>query len=165
MYLNIILDFGVGLVPFLGDVADALFRANTRNAVVLEKHLRDKGAKALEAQGASLPATDPTDPDEFDRQVREEHGPPPPYSGAAAGQDQTQSAQSQGIASRQTQYTEPQDLGSRQTQSAQTQGPESRGGGWLGGKKKQPDLEAGRGIPMMEQSRPPPMPPRPSNGS
>src|ERR1700736_3304272 len=40
MYFNIILDFGIGLVPFLGDIADALFRANTRNAVVLEKYLR-----------------------------------------------------------------------------------------------------------------------------
>lgn len=130
----------------------ALFRANTRNAVVLEKHLREKGAKTLKAQGASIPDTDPTDPDEFDRQMSEEHGPPPPYSGAAAGQGQTQSSQSQ-------------DLGSRQTQSAHTQGHESRGGGWMGGKKKQPDLEAGRDIPMREQPRAPPMPPRPSNGS
>lgn len=27
MYLNILLDFVVGLVPFVGDVADAIFRA------------------------------------------------------------------------------------------------------------------------------------------
>ncbi|CAJ2645489.1 unnamed protein product [Trifolium pratense] len=50
MLINIILDFGVGLVPFLGDIADAIFRANTRNAILLEQHLRDKGIKNLEAQ-------------------------------------------------------------------------------------------------------------------
>jgi hypothetical protein len=161
MYFNIMVDFGIGLVPFLGDMADALFRANTRNAVVLEKHLRDKGAKALKAQGVSTPVTDPTDPDEFDRQLREEHGPPPPYSGD--GQEHTQSTQRQ----------EP---GSSQAQSTQAQVPETRGGGWFGGfgsKKKQPDLEAG-GLNMREQAPPMPprkeqqaplMPPRPSNGS
>jgi hypothetical protein len=49
MWFNIILDFGIGLVPLLGDIADAVFRANTRNAVVLEKYLRQKGAAALKA--------------------------------------------------------------------------------------------------------------------
>ncbi len=34
MYFNIMLDFAIGLVPFLGDIADAIFRANTRNAWV-----------------------------------------------------------------------------------------------------------------------------------
>ncbi|PSS12992.1 hypothetical protein M430DRAFT_89735, partial [Amorphotheca resinae ATCC 22711] len=81
MYLNIILDFGLGLCPLVGDIADALFRANTRNAVVLEKHLRQKGAKALKAQGHSTPPVDPSDPNEYDRQLREEHGPPPQYTG------------------------------------------------------------------------------------
>jgi len=84
MYINIVLDFGIGLVPFLGDIADALFRANTRNAVVLEKHLRRKGAKALKAQGHSeAGAVDPTDPEEYDRQLRQELGPPPQYTTAA----------------------------------------------------------------------------------
>ncbi|RKF62704.1 putative membrane protein [Erysiphe neolycopersici] len=50
MLINIILDFGVGLVPFIGDIADALFRANTRNAILLEQYLREKGIKNLEAQ-------------------------------------------------------------------------------------------------------------------
>lgn len=39
MLLNIMLDFGIGLVPFLGDVADAWFKANTRNAWLLEDYL------------------------------------------------------------------------------------------------------------------------------
>lgn len=39
MVFNIILDFGIGLVPFLGDIADAWFKANTRNAWLLEDFL------------------------------------------------------------------------------------------------------------------------------
>ena len=39
MYFNIILNFGIGLVPFLGDMADAVFYANTRNAAILKKYL------------------------------------------------------------------------------------------------------------------------------
>lgn len=39
MLFNIALDFGIGLVPFLGDIADAWFKANTRNAWLLEDYL------------------------------------------------------------------------------------------------------------------------------
>lgn len=46
MMFNIALDFGIGLVPLLGDVADAFYRANTRNAWLLEVYL----TKRLEAQ-------------------------------------------------------------------------------------------------------------------
>jgi hypothetical protein len=53
-----------------------LCRANTRNAVVLEKYLRQKGAAALKAQGQAVPAIDPSDPDEYDMQMIEQHGPP-----------------------------------------------------------------------------------------
>ncbi|EFW98648.1 PH domain containing protein [Grosmannia clavigera kw1407] len=42
MYFNIIVDFAVGLVPFVGDIADAIFRANTRNAWILEEYLTQK---------------------------------------------------------------------------------------------------------------------------
>jgi hypothetical protein len=42
MMFNIVLDFGLGLVPLLGDVADAIFRANTRNAWLLEMYLTKK---------------------------------------------------------------------------------------------------------------------------
>lgn len=50
MLFNVIIDFVIGLVPFLGDIADAVFKCNTRNAVILEKHLREKGAKSLKKQ-------------------------------------------------------------------------------------------------------------------
>jgi hypothetical protein len=46
MIFNILLDFGIGLVPIIGDIADALYRANTRNAWLLEMYL----VKKAEAQ-------------------------------------------------------------------------------------------------------------------
>jgi hypothetical protein len=67
MTFNIILDFAVGLVPFLGDVADAVFRANTRNAALLESHLREQGKKNLRKSGVPIPEIDPSDPHEWDR--------------------------------------------------------------------------------------------------
>ncbi|KAL5598807.1 hypothetical protein BROUX41_003859 [Berkeleyomyces rouxiae] len=67
MLLNIMIDFGVGLVPFLGDVVDAVFRANTRNAALLEAHLREVGRKSLRKSGLPIPDIDPSDPAEFDR--------------------------------------------------------------------------------------------------
>ena len=38
--------------------------------MVLAKYLRQKGAAALKAQGQSVPAIDPSDPDEYDMQVQ-----------------------------------------------------------------------------------------------
>ena len=58
MASNIAVDFFVGLVPFLGDVADAMFRCNTRNVVLLEKHLT---AKAQDPGAAANPIGDPPD--------------------------------------------------------------------------------------------------------
>ncbi|KAE8444891.1 hypothetical protein EG329_014139 [Mollisiaceae sp. DMI_Dod_QoI] len=130
MMFNIVLDFAIGLVPFLGDIADALFRANTRNAVELEKYLREKGAKALKAQGQSALPLDPTDPDEFDRQMREEHGPPPQY---------TQATQAAHNGNSRAGY--PQQA---PTQPPRPEPAASRGGGWLN-RSQQPDVERGQG--------------------
>lgn len=74
MMINIIVDFVIGLVPFLGDMADALFRANTRNVILLEEHLREKGKKDLRKSGMPVPDLDPSSPVEFDRYKEEEHG-------------------------------------------------------------------------------------------
>ncbi|KAG9228385.1 hypothetical protein BJ875DRAFT_412715 [Amylocarpus encephaloides] len=52
MIFNIITDFGIGLVPLIGDIADVLFRANTRNAVVLKDYLYKK-AKEEARSGVS----------------------------------------------------------------------------------------------------------------
>ncbi|KAE8350569.1 PH domain protein [Aspergillus coremiiformis] len=68
MLINVLIDFAIGLVPFVGDIADAIYKCNTRNAVILEKHLREKGAKALSKQRRRQDTdTDPSLPDEFDR--------------------------------------------------------------------------------------------------
>jgi hypothetical protein len=135
MYFNIILDFGIGLIPILGDVCDALFRANTRNAVILEKYLRKKGAAALKAQGQAIPAIDPSDPDEYDRQMIEQHGPPPEY--IAAPQTRQGTAQQGGLA----QVAQP--------SQARVPAEKRGGGGWFGfgGKSKQADVESGDMLP------------------
>lgn len=67
MFFNIIFDFILGLVPLLGDVADAMYRANTKNAILLEDHLREKGKKNLRQSGMPIPAVDPSDPEEYER--------------------------------------------------------------------------------------------------
>ena len=145
MWFNIILDFGIGITPFVGDILDALFRANTRNAVVLEKYLREKGAKALKAQGQRGPTVDPSDPAEFDR--HEAEGLPPPYT---AGPPTQQGIQTQDDRLR-----------------PQTQAPvvmQAERGGWFNGfgkKKKQPDVEGGTSSARRDE----PLPSRPDDGS
>ncbi|KAI1313575.1 hypothetical protein F5Y03DRAFT_337045 [Xylaria venustula] len=67
MYFWLFVDLIIGLVPFVGDLADAVVLANTRNAAALEAHLRKKGKKNLRASGQPIPTSDPSDPAEFDR--------------------------------------------------------------------------------------------------
>jgi hypothetical protein len=149
MYFNIVLDFGIGLCPIIGDLADALFRANTRNAVVLEKYLRAKGAKNLKAQGQRVPTIDPTDPDEFDRLEAEDiNNPPPPYTGGPPAR----------------QGTQRQDNGNGRPTQNRAPVQEERGG-WFSGfgsKKKQPDVERGTDLRRREDE---PLPSLPNDGS
>jgi len=44
MYTNVAIDFALGLVPFLGDLADASFKCNTKNVALLERYLIEKHA-------------------------------------------------------------------------------------------------------------------------
>ncbi|KAI0014091.1 hypothetical protein F4779DRAFT_206179 [Xylariaceae sp. FL0662B] len=67
MYFWVLVDFIVGLVPFVGDALDAAVLANTRNASILEDYLRKRGKKNLCASGLPVPDVDPSDPAEFDR--------------------------------------------------------------------------------------------------
>ena len=104
MYFWLIVDLIIGLIPFVGDIADALVLANTRNAAALEEHLRQKGKKNLRASGQPIPATDPSDPVEFDRL----HTEPPGTSrtahagGGPVNQSSSQPApQTSGVASTQ----------------------------------------------------------------
>ncbi|KAI1191137.1 hypothetical protein F5B17DRAFT_348939 [Nemania serpens] len=82
MYFWLLVDLIIGLIPFVGDVADALVLANTRNAAALEAHLRQKGQKNLRSSGQAVPASDPSDPVEFDRLNRESPGTSHPSRGA-----------------------------------------------------------------------------------
>ncbi|KAH7258113.1 hypothetical protein MRS44_010369 [Fusarium solani] len=76
MMVNILFDFGIGIIPFIGDLADAAFRANTRNAALLEAYLREQGKENLRKSGQPLPAVDPSDPEHFDRLQMQD---PPEY--------------------------------------------------------------------------------------
>lgn len=118
MFFNIALDFIVGLIPFLGDVVDAAFRANTRNAVVLEKHLREKGKKELRRSGLPIPDADPSSGKEYDRDLPYDSD---PSSGHAAGAGSSQNGHGN---------HEPQ-----QPQEARVHD----NGGWLGRNKARPD--------------------------
>jgi hypothetical protein len=65
MLFNIVIDFIVGLVPFVGDIADAIYKCNTRNAVLLENYLRKQNEKRRKKGQQAIP--DPSLPDEFDK--------------------------------------------------------------------------------------------------
>lgn len=67
MVFNIILDFLIGLIPFLGDLADAAYKCNTRNAIVLEDYLRQRGQENLRKSGMPAPL-DLSLPEEYEQQ-------------------------------------------------------------------------------------------------
>ncbi|EKD99812.1 MAG: hypothetical protein ACD_22C00171G0008 [uncultured bacterium] len=39
MFINIVLDFAIGFVPVLGDIADFTFKSNLMNLEILKKHM------------------------------------------------------------------------------------------------------------------------------
>ena len=45
MWRNLVLDFVIGLVPFIGDIADAMYKCNTKNVILLEKELVKRAEK------------------------------------------------------------------------------------------------------------------------
>jgi hypothetical protein len=66
MYFTVLLDFVIGLVPIVGDIGDAAYKVNTKNAAKLEAFLRERGARNLRNSGAPVPDVDPSDPNEFE---------------------------------------------------------------------------------------------------
>lgn len=87
MVMNIMIDFAVGLVPFLGDIADALYKCNTRNAVALEKML-NKRVKDLDKR---VGVHTPEDDDDNHSHVYVEDVSPPGYTATHDGRgDRTQ---------------------------------------------------------------------------
>lgn len=72
MITYIIMDFAFGFIPVLGDFVDFTFRANTRNAWLLDSYLTEKGKVLLageikdEGGGKSIPVPDELRPDDQD---------------------------------------------------------------------------------------------------
>jgi Domain of unknown function (DUF4112) len=83
MQMNIVIDFVIGLIPFIGDVADAAYKCNTRNVILFEQILRKRGEKRLRGTPQASMA-DPSLPDQFDYEAEEQsvaqNGPPPQYA-------------------------------------------------------------------------------------
>lgn len=125
MLFNVGIDFGIGIVPILGDIADAYWKANTKNVRVLEKHLDDKyKPKEIKTPRWMPPATviEEFSDDEDDRGhlIRPSHRTAAGDAGAAGAAG----------------VRRPEPTADRQT----------RGGwfsGWTGSKRREPDVERG----------------------
>lgn len=46
MSANIAFDFGIGLIPIVGDIVNIAYKANSRNCLLLESYLRRKYGKS-----------------------------------------------------------------------------------------------------------------------
>lgn len=62
-----LIDALIGAIPVVGDIGDAVLKANNRNAIALENYLREKGKKNLRKSGLPIPDVDPSDPVAYDR--------------------------------------------------------------------------------------------------
>lgn len=142
MLINIIFDFFLGIVPLLGDLADAMYKANTKNALLLEDFLREKGKQRLKEQGLPVPKYDPSDPDYFDRRER---GELPPSRGPSREPSRDRSREPvQQVPVPATSTPSPQDTGKS------TEG----GRGWFGRSKTRPrDVEMGADSSAANGSR------------
>lgn len=145
MIINIIVDFGIGLVPILGDLADAFYRCNTLNVILLERHLRKTGKEALARQGVIEPR-DPSCGEEFDRSNAEDvYDDPPPYRTAPSTRPPPSSRPGPrpGPSSRSAPNTRP---GPSRPTPAMVRADTGQGRSFLGVGSRQappPDLESG----------------------
>ncbi|EGW34964.1 uncharacterized protein SPAPADRAFT_145671 [Spathaspora passalidarum NRRL Y-27907] len=57
MMANVMMDFGIGLIPFVGDFINILYKCNSRNFILLEKHLVKKYSHGQTVHVTSQPAT------------------------------------------------------------------------------------------------------------
>lgn len=70
--LNIIVDFLLGLVPIVGDFVEVMYKANSRNALVLEKHLKEKGRINIERKRLGISyETDGSDVSGYPTQMKD----------------------------------------------------------------------------------------------
>ncbi|RWA10004.1 hypothetical protein EKO27_g5105 [Xylaria grammica] len=143
MYFWLLVDLIIGLVPFVGDLADALVLANTRNAAALENYLREKGRKNLRASGQPIPTSDPSDPVEFDRLHTEPARTSHPYHASRKSSNKPSSRharQESGVISTQSPPSQP---ASSRVHDDRQDGPR-RGFFGFGSKRSRPaDIETG----------------------
>lgn len=132
MLMNVVIDFVIGLVPFVGDIADAVYKCNSRNAVILEGHLRKKGMQAIKDQKRQQePNLDMSLPEEFDRY---EH----------AGDTQESGTVTNATPATPEPAKQPQRGRSQKSQRSRSQKRTNSQRGWLGGSKtKEDDVERG----------------------
>ncbi|OAX83884.1 hypothetical protein ACJ72_01761 [Emergomyces africanus] len=77
MLFNVAIDFVIGLIPFIGDLADAVYKCNTRNAVLLERLLKERGEDNLRSTDLPLHESARIGENHGRRPTTEESGPKP----------------------------------------------------------------------------------------
>ncbi len=86
MWRNLVFDFVIGLVPFLGDIADAMYKCNTKNVILLEEELVKRAEKRRRDAGnppiPGVGADSIQDYEAFDNEheMSAPSGPPPRYT-------------------------------------------------------------------------------------
>jgi len=146
MHFWVAVDLIIGLVPFVGDIADAVVLANTRNAAALEAYLREKGRKNLRNSGQPIPS-DPSDPTEFDRLQNEANNTSQHHRTGNGARNQVlgeHAPQDDGIVSAQPALSQP-----AATNASNTRQSKPSGGFFgFGSKKSRPaDVETGLSSP------------------
>ncbi|KAL8815831.1 MAG: hypothetical protein Q9223_005079 [Gallowayella weberi] len=144
MTFNIVMDFALGLTPVLGDIADAFFKANTRNLVELEKFLIKKGEKNL-LMGGSVETSAEATPVRGQRTDMAEYRPePPPRYQSPGGMGRHESPSGRG-GHQGRMATEP----ASRTQTGHSSRSDH---GWHGGlRTRELDLERGDALPHPPQ--------------
>ncbi|KAI5816284.1 hypothetical protein BZA77DRAFT_368900 [Pyronema omphalodes] len=146
MIFNIALDFVVGLIPIIGDLADIAYKANTRNAILLEDHLRSRGRRNLRKSGL------PPQPDPSLGEVEIEEGiiytqpvahPPPSYGGVGYNDRVHSHRDDRGYSGSRREYDPESHRGSRK-ERGKSRGREERGSSKKGrGHQRLPSQETG----------------------
>lgn len=57
---NILVDFAISFIPFVGSLVEVMYKANSRNALLLEKHLFVKGQLLLKGKSGGINLEDTT---------------------------------------------------------------------------------------------------------
>ncbi|CCX08249.1 hypothetical protein FPQ18DRAFT_278813 [Pyronema domesticum] len=130
MLFNIALDFVVGLIPIIGDLADIAYKANTRNALLLEDHLRARGRRNLRKSGL------PPQPDPSLGEVEIEEGiiytqpvsHPQPSYGVVGSSGRGHRDDDRGYSGSRREYDPESQRGSRNDRGGSKHGRDERGG-------------------------------------